>query len=138
MKNDDLNFFHISLKIHKRKEKFGGNQTNVWMEKLQQISIPFLICLSCLRTLLRGDYEFLKHIFMQFSFPRRMRCNKSFYIVNFNSSRPVIYVFRVSNHFCIRFFLRFFSDFKAVKNVQSQANIDNIFHPLLSGVGKDE
>jgi hypothetical protein len=136
MKNDDLGSFFLpqhtsfSLKIHKCKENWGELSEYVWMEKkLQQISIPFLICLSCLRTLLRGDYEFLKpHSLMQFSFPRRMRCNKSFDIVNFNSSRPVdlcLWSLKSLLHYFRDAFLHIFvpaisfSDFKAVKNVQS-------------------
>lgn len=63
MKNDDLRFLNSTHRSHykfmnaKNDFRFFGEQRK-GDEKLQQISI-LLICLSCLRTSLRGDYEFL-------------------------------------------------------------------------------
>lgn len=88
------------------------------------LNLLLLICLSCLRTLLPGDYEFLKLTLMQFGFPRKMRCNKSFDIVNFNSSRHgdlCLWSLKSLLHYFRSVFFSLsaisFSDFEEVKNV---------------------
>lgn len=137
---------HIIL-IKNSWKLFEGKANMCGWEKLQQISIPFLICLSCLRTLLRGDYEFLNRILscnLAF-FPRRIRCNKSFDIVNFNSSRPRWFMSLESqNHFCIIFetlfciFLWFLHVHSATlrrwKMCKRKQILTTFFIPLFTGI----